>query len=102
MEVDSKAEKRTSKSLARSRTAARSQSVNVRGLSVHTDRSVSRVARSIARPELQEKAEKLKRIGKQKHTNKDARKGEGDRHVPDWKPKHLFSGKRKAGKTDRR
>jgi len=33
---------------------------------------------------------------------KDARKGEGDRTIYDLKPKHLFAGKRKAGKTDRR
>ncbi|KAF7233432.1 hypothetical protein EG68_10117 [Paragonimus skrjabini miyazakii] len=31
-----------------------------------------------------------------------ARKGEGDRHIPTLKPKHLFSGKRSVGKTDRR
>merc|ERR1711971_246303 len=29
-------------------------------------------------------------------------KGEGDRWVPDLKPKHLYSGKRGIGKTDRR
>lgn len=34
--------------------------------------------------------------------NREARKGEGDRHVFDFKPKHLFSGKRKQGKTQRR
>ena len=101
MEVDSGSKMRKSKSLMRSRTAARSQSVRVRGMSVHTDRSVSRVAGSIARPELQEKAEIKKRKGT-KQRNKEARKGEGDRHIPDFKPKHLFSGKRKAGKTDRR
>lgn len=33
---------------------------------------------------------------------KAARKGEGDRHIPDLKPKHLFSGKRGKGKTDYR
>lgn len=33
---------------------------------------------------------------------KAARKGEADRHIPDLKPKHLFSGKRGNGKTDRR
>ena len=33
---------------------------------------------------------------------KMARKGEGDRHIPDLKPKHLFSGKRPKGSTDRR
>ena len=31
-----------------------------------------------------------------------ARKGEGDRHIPDLKPKHLLTGKRGIGKTDRR
>lgn len=38
----------------------------------------------------------------QKKMARDARKGEGDRHVYDLKPKHLFAGKRKGGKTDRR
>lgn len=33
---------------------------------------------------------------------KEARKGEGDRTIHNLKPKHLFAGKRKAGKTDRR
>ena len=33
---------------------------------------------------------------------KMARKGEADRHIPDLKPKHLFSGKRPRGTTDRR
>ncbi|CAD7950847.1 unnamed protein product [Amoebophrya sp. A120] len=98
---DKKSAKRTSKSLMRSRTAGRSKSVKVRGLSVHTDRSQSRIATSIGRPELQEKAEKEKRkAGKVR--NKEARKGEGDRHIPDFKPKHLFTGKRSIGKTDRR
>ncbi|VDD77377.1 unnamed protein product [Mesocestoides corti] len=31
-----------------------------------------------------------------------SRKGEADRHIPDLKPKHLFSGKRSIGKTERR
>ncbi|KAK9918943.1 hypothetical protein WJX75_008237 [Coccomyxa subellipsoidea] len=38
----------------------------------------------------------------QKRMGKAARKGEADRHIPDLKPKHLFSGKRGIGKTDRR
>jgi len=40
--------------------------------------------------------------GAQKERNKEARKGEGDHHIPDLKPKHLFSGIRSIGKTDRR
>jgi nucleolar GTP-binding protein len=38
----------------------------------------------------------------QRKNSKNARKGEGDRHIPDFKPKHLFSGKRPKGSTDRR
>ncbi len=37
-----------------------------------------------------------------KQRNKDARKGEADRVHYNLKPKHLFSGKRGTGKTDRR
>jgi nucleolar GTP-binding protein len=37
-----------------------------------------------------------------KKTRKMAYKGEADRFIGDMKPKHLFSGKRGTGKTDRR
>ncbi|KAK3427859.1 hypothetical protein EUGRSUZ_F03998 [Eucalyptus grandis] len=37
-----------------------------------------------------------------KKRNKNARRGEADRVIPTLKPKHLFSGKRSIGKTDRR
>ena len=37
-----------------------------------------------------------------KKRNKDARRGEADRVIPNLKPKHLFSGKRSIGKTERR
>lgn len=47
------------------------------------------------------KAAKL-RANAMKYLKREARKGEADRHVYDLKPKHLFSGKRKMGKTDRR
>ncbi|KAL1828764.1 hypothetical protein DCAR_0208021 [Daucus carota subsp. sativus] len=47
------------------------------------------------------KAIKLARNSSNKR-NKSARKGEGDRVIPNLKPKHLFSGKRGIGKTDRR
>jgi len=49
-----------------------------------------------------EHAEKLHRDRALRHRNKQARKGEADRHIPDLKPKHLFSGKRGTGKTQRR
>ncbi|KAI4383685.1 hypothetical protein MLD38_009493 [Melastoma candidum] len=37
-----------------------------------------------------------------KQRNKEARRGEADRVIPSLKPKHLFSGKRSIGKTQRR
>ncbi|OLL26560.1 putative nucleolar GTP-binding protein 1 [Neolecta irregularis DAH-3] len=46
-------------------------------------------------------AEKISRM-QQKKANRMARAGEADRHVPNVRPKHLFSGKRNNGKTDRR
>ena len=47
---------------------------------------------------------KVRKIAKkaQAPRNRDARKGESDRHVFDLKPKHLLAGKRKQGKTQRR
>lgn len=47
---------------------------------------------------------KLRQVAKkaQRPMNRNARKGEGDRKIPTLKPKHLLSGKRKMGKTDRR
>eukprot|EP00250_Pteridium_aquilinum_P003663 c13972_g1_i1 orf=232-2247(+) len=51
-------------------------------------------------------AQKLKavKMGKKavKQRNKNAKKGEADRVIFNMKPKHLFSGKRSTGKTDRR
>ena len=38
----------------------------------------------------------------QKEMNQNSRIGEADRRFMDKKPKHLFSGKRGMGKTDRR
>jgi len=48
-----------------------------------------------------ELAERLAKRAK-REMSRDGRRGESDRHVFDWKPKHLFSGKRGMGKTDRR
>ncbi|KAK7092444.1 GTP-binding protein 4-like [Littorina saxatilis] len=47
---------------------------------------------------------KAKKIGRkaQKERNHQAKKGEGDRVILNMMPKHLFSGKRGNGKTDRR
>merc|ERR1711957_305230 len=46
--------------------------------------------------------EELKRRKKMRRLSQQGRKGEADRGIPDLKPKHLYSGKRGIGKTDRR
>ena len=55
----------------------------------------------IVDPTLMAKARKMARKGQTKR-NMHARAGEGDRHIREKKPKHLFVGKRGAGKTERR
>ncbi|KAI5356268.1 PREDICTED: nucleolar GTP-binding [Prunus dulcis] len=50
-----------------------------------------------------QKSQALRKVKKSvKKRNKDARRGEADRVIPTLKPKHLFSGKRSIGKTQRR
>ncbi|CAG0921831.1 unnamed protein product [Notodromas monacha] len=73
----------------------RSESVvRARSTSVSRDRSGLKDEKAIT---------KVKKIAKkaQLKMNRQARKGEGDRVILDMKPKHLFAGKRKQGKTDR-
>lgn len=107
MDVDADGNKKTFRKKssmlrhARSASAGATASTKVKGLSVLRNRSLSRVAQSISRPELQEKSEMKRRKFNKKWTD-DARRGEGDRQSYDWKPKHLYSGKRGNGKTDRR
>jgi len=93
----------------------RSLSAGGRSLSARGGRSRSANARSRSRNrtpsigpgtgfsdmKVKEKAEKMAR--KAQHAmNQDARQGESDRRFFQKKPKHLFSGKRGIGKTDRR
>ena len=52
-------------------------------------------------PVMAVKARKMARKVQTKR-NLHARAGEGDRHIREKKPKHLFVGKRGAGKTERR
>lgn len=44
----------------------------------------------------------MRKKSQRKFNKKESRIGEGDRVISTKKPKHLFSGKRKGGKTDRR
>lgn len=75
--------------------------------SLSRSRSVSRPPHEVVPGEgFKDSAQKIKAIKLAKKSvkkrNKDARRGEADRVIPTLKPKHLFSGKRSSGKTDRR
>uniref|UniRef100_A0A8D1ATX1 Nucleolar GTP-binding protein 1 n=2 Tax=Sus scrofa TaxID=9823 RepID=A0A8D1ATX1_PIG len=67
-------------------------------------RSCSRTPRDVSGLRDVKMVKKAKSMMKkaQKTMNRSGRRGEADRHVFDTKPKHLLSGKRKAGKKDRR
>ena len=81
--------------------------LRLRSMSRPRSRSRSRPPSEVAPGEgFKHSAQKVKaiKLGKKsaKKRNKDARRGEADRVIPTLKPKHLFSGKRSIGKTDRR
>jgi len=86
-----------SRSESRSRKRSRSELAS-RGLSV--SRTVSQ-SRAFKDSDQLTKAERLAKRARRSFS-RDGRKGEADRHVYDLKPKHLYSGKRGIGKTDRR
>ncbi|KAK2142393.1 hypothetical protein LSH36_962g00043 [Paralvinella palmiformis] len=93
---------------ARSRSKARLQMLKRKHESL--DRSASRTRSSSRIPRDQSGLKDVKMVKKarkmakhsQRGMNQEARKGESDRRILTAKPKHLFSGKRKQGKTDRR
>ncbi|KAG5638221.1 hypothetical protein H0H81_001222 [Sphagnurus paluster] len=71
---------------------------------VAIDRRAPKTDRMVAgmRDEAQaNRAVKLRNLG-QRPRNMLAKAGEGDRHIKTKMPKHLFAGKRKGGKTQRR
>lgn len=55
----------------------------------------------IGQPTEEVKARRLQLL-QQREPNRLAKAGEADRHIPTKMPKHLFAGKRKSGKTNRR
>ena len=95
---------------ARSRSVGRRALKRKREASMDVDTKTRSRSRSRTTPRDQSgvrdptMAKKVRKIAKnaQKSRNRDAKKGEGDRVILDMKPKHLFSGKRKMGKTQRR
>jgi len=87
-----------------SRSASQSRMGRKRTRSELESRGLS-VSRSSANSFKDEKQKSMaERLAKRarKELSRDGRLGESDRHVFDLKPKHLFSGKRGIGSTDRR
>lgn len=86
---------------------ARTASAGEEGGSVERMIKRARTARSasmmkgLPNEEVARSVEKTRRKKMRDHA-KTGVMGEGDKHHFDWKPKHLFSGKRGIGKTDRR
>jgi nucleolar GTP-binding protein len=73
----------------------------LRSKSRNRSQSTNRRDDGVANLVSKEKANKLARLGQIK-INRQARAGEADRHTTASIPKHLFSGKRGMGKTQRR
>ncbi|KAI9821291.1 MAG: Nucleolar GTP-binding protein 1 [Pycnora praestabilis] len=102
------------RSQSRGRTSLKSRASTEDGMDVDTPSSEAMVkAKSRARSQsnrredgvtsmtARSKADRLAKLGQQK-MNRMARQGEADRHTTAALPKHLFSGKRGMGKTQRR
>lgn len=101
VDLDSEGETHYKKSAARSRSRDASRP---RLTEPSVDRSVSEFSRSescMRDEKMIHKARKLK-VKQQKTWRTTARKGEADRTIPNLRAKHLLSGKRKLGKTQRR
>ncbi|XP_063133027.1 GTP-binding protein 4-like [Rattus norvegicus] len=93
---------RRSRSVTRKR--KREESVPPSSIARSRSRSCSKTPRDVSGLRDVKMVKKAKTMMKkaQKKMNRLGKKGEADRHVFDMKPKHLLSGKRKAGKKDRR
>ncbi|XP_060638532.1 GTP-binding protein 4 [Anolis sagrei] len=94
----------TESNRSRSVTRKRKREESVTPTSLARSRSSSRTPRDVSGLRDTKMVKKTKTMMKkaQRKMNRLGKKGEADRHVFDLKPKHLFSGKRKSGTTQRR
>eukprot|EP01119_Soliformovum_irregulare_P002399 TRINITY_DN12657_c0_g1_i1.p1 TRINITY_DN12657_c0_g1~~TRINITY_DN12657_c0_g1_i1.p1 ORF type:complete len:644 (-),score=206.18 TRINITY_DN12657_c0_g1_i1:40-1971(-) len=100
---------------SRSRSASRTGRKRDRSSDILADEAVDKQAKALSKSRSRtpgpgtglkdaKAVQKTRTIARamQKQRNREARKGEADRHIPDLRPKHLFSGQRGIGKTDYR
>lgn len=91
-----------SQSRARGRKRVRDE-IEAEAETIKARRSASRSRHDGFKDEVERKrAEKLDRKAYDRVNRVSGRTGPGDNSIPDLKPKHLFSGKRGIGSTDRR
>jgi len=112
MDIDSEGEGMEDEDMSENRTRSRSVAKKDRKkakLEQSLARSESKRHKSLVTPRdqsginpaKQDKAKKMAKLGQRK-INYHGKAGESDRHIHAKMPKHLFSGKRGQGKTDRR
>merc|ERR550519_439045 len=112
MDIDSEGEGMEDDDMDENRTRSRSVAKKIRKkakMEQSLARSESRRHKSLVTPRDKTginpaKEDKVKQMAKlgQRKMNYAGKAGESDRHIHVKKPKHLFSGKRGVGKTDRR
>lgn len=90
-----------SQSRSTSRPAIKKARADSTGRVRSSSRAVPRDESGIRAPELKAKAKKMSKKAQGK-MNQFGKAGEADRHIAVKMPRHLFSGKRGIGKTDRR
>ncbi|XP_014605728.1 PREDICTED: nucleolar GTP-binding protein 1 [Polistes canadensis] len=86
----------------RSRSRSRSMTANKRIRTESVSRSRARSEMGVRDPEMQTKLKNIAHKALKKKVAKKGLKGEADRFIGTKMPRHLFSGKRGVGKTDRR
>lgn len=102
MDVDMDVPRRSRSVVKKAIKKKKMEAVEARSKSKGHTRSLTRPRdQSVIDPEQKVKVKKIIKLGQRK-MNMFGRAGESDRHIHMKKPKHLFSGKRGKGKTDRR
>lgn len=91
--------KRRSRSISRANSEAKKAKMDS---SMEVKRSLSRDVSGVRDPKTRMALRLHEKKMQKKKFAKWGKTGESDRHIAEKKPKHLFSGKRGAGKTDRR
>ncbi|KAL1132662.1 hypothetical protein AAG570_010614 [Ranatra chinensis] len=105
VELEDKPDAGYKRTRGRSRSLSKPSAKKMRVDSEGRARSMSRLPRDVSGvkdPVIRKKLKKAAHKAISRKVGKKGLKGEGDRFIGTKKPKHLFSGKRGVGKTDRR